>query len=142
VPALEPAPDLVERVLDVALPRQPCADGTAEAGKFDPGFRRRLRRFHDCRVVTGAGCCAEDVDDDPVEDEPVEAEPVDVEPADDEPVEVEPVVVEPVVVAGVAAFRAVELDFVRLAIDRLALFVADEAGADTAAWPFLPSAGS
>jgi hypothetical protein len=92
--------------------------------------------------VTGAGCCAADVDDEPVEGEPAEAELLDVEPVDVEPFDGEPAVVEPDVVAGVAAFLLVDLDFVRLATDRLAFFVAVDAGADAAAWPFLPSAGS
>jgi hypothetical protein len=73
-------------------------------------------------VVTGAACCDEDDDDEPVELELVEVEPVDVEPVDVEPVDVEP-----------AALAAVPADF---------FLLAPLAGATTAAWLFLPSAGS
>jgi hypothetical protein len=113
VPSLESPPDLLERSLDVALPRQPRTDCTAEAGKLDGGFRSGLGGIaHDCRVVTGAACCDEDDDDEPVELEPVDVEPVDVEPA---------------------APAAVPADF---------FLLAPLAGATTAAWLFLPSAGS
>jgi hypothetical protein len=81
--------------------------------------------------VTGAGCCAVDAEDEPVEDEPVEA-PVEVEPVDEAPVDG----------ADVAGLLLVELAFFRWAIDRRARLVAVEPGAVTAAWLFLPSAGS